>query len=195
METRGNHIQQELDPEEELDPEDPDEGAGRARVEREHMLELYSGDYPELKLAFEDWERTSRLLKGRVKHGMAVGRLAMREICHLAGVFVVVEGVLLTTLSQAQILTCGSWWISFHLSFLASVMVLIPLVQRVSKYWCARVRIRSLLSALEVGNFKPLFPTVLSRQACPSIQKPLVPSFNILSFMQPNLDRVEIFLS
>lgn len=153
MEKSRNYHELDPDPETDVDVEDPDDSL-QARVQREHMLELYSGDYPELKLSFEDWERTSSLLERRVKRGTEVARFARKEICHLAWVFVVVEGVLLATLSQAQLLTCENWWLCFYLSFLASLVLLIPLVQRISTYWSVHARIRSLLLALEVSSFQ-----------------------------------------
>lgn len=63
-----SYYHEELDETNEVDVEDPDEDDS-LRAQREHMLELYSGDYPDLKLAYEDWERTSSLLQRRVKHG------------------------------------------------------------------------------------------------------------------------------
>ena len=138
----------ESDPE--MDAEDPDDSLA-ARMQREHMLELYSGDHSELKLAYEDWERTYSLLERRVRRGTSVARFARNEICHLMGVLVVVEGVLLTTIAQAQLLTCENWWICFCLSFLASVAIVIPLVHRITAYWTVRARIGTLLLGMEVG--------------------------------------------
>jgi hypothetical protein len=52
----------------EVDVEDPDDSLA-ARMQREHMLELYSSDYPELKLAFEDWVHMHGQLERRVRRG------------------------------------------------------------------------------------------------------------------------------
>lgn len=114
------------------------------------MLELYSGDHQQLKLAYEDWGRSHSLLGRRVEHGTALASFVRKEICHLLGVFVVVEGVLLVTVAQTNLLTCESWWVFFYLSFLASVVLLIPLTQRITVYWSLRSRISNLLSGLEV---------------------------------------------
>jgi hypothetical protein len=138
---------QQLD--EESDIEDPTEEDDRVH-EREHMLALYSGDYPELKLRYEDWERKSSSVQKRLKHGTEVARFAKTEVCHLLWVSVVVEGVLLTTLWQAQLLTCESWWICFYLSFLASLVLFIPLVQRLTTFWSVHARIGSLTLAQQV---------------------------------------------
>lgn len=143
------------DSESEVDVEDPDGDDGpRARVQREHMLELYSGDHPGLKMAYEDWERTYSLLERRVRRGESVARFARREIWHLVGVLVLMESVLLATVAQSQLLTCESWWICFYLSFLASVVIIVPLVHRITAYWTVRARIGTLLLGMEVSwNF------------------------------------------
>jgi hypothetical protein len=132
----------------EVDAEDPDDSLA-ARVQREHMLELYSGDHPELKLAFEDWARTHGQLERRVRRGAAVAGIVWKEVWHLAGVMVVVEGVLLATVAQAHLLTCENWWICFSLSLLASGVIVIPLVHRITAYWTVRSRIATLLLAME----------------------------------------------
>ena len=132
----------------EVDAEDPDDSLA-ARVQREHMLELYSGDHAELKLAFEDWARTHGQLERRVRRGAAVAGIVWKEVWHLAGVMVVVEGVLLATVAQAHLLTCENWWICFSLSLLASGVIVIPLVHRITAYWTVRSRIATLLLAME----------------------------------------------
>lgn len=133
----------------EFDVEHPDNSEA-VRLERENMLELYSGDHQQLKLAYEDWGRSHSLLGRRVEHGTALASFVRKEICHLLGVFVVVEGVLLVTVAQTNLLTCESWWVFFYLSFLASVVLLIPLTQRITVYWSLRSRISNLLSGLEL---------------------------------------------
>ncbi|KAG0582721.1 hypothetical protein KC19_3G080300 [Ceratodon purpureus] len=144
-EVRGLESGTDSDPE--VDAEDPDDSA---RVQREHMLELYSGDHPGLKLAYEDWERTYGLLERRVRRGTAVAGFVRKEVWHLVGVFVVVEGVLLATVTQAQLLTCENWWVCFYLAFLASAVIVIPLVHRITAYWTVCARIRTLVLGMEV---------------------------------------------
>jgi hypothetical protein len=61
----------------------------------------------------------------------------------------VVEGVLLATVAQAHLLTCENWWICFSLSLLASGVIVIPLVHRITAYWTVRSRIATLLLAME----------------------------------------------
>ncbi|KAG0589252.1 hypothetical protein M758_1G006400 [Ceratodon purpureus] len=85
--------------------------------------------------ALQEWERKSTLLTARVERKRKLGWNQRNEIYNLVGFFSVFQGVLLTAVSQSNLLHCNNWWSPFTLSVLASLVTFVGVYQKFSYIW------------------------------------------------------------
>ena len=100
--------------------------------------------------ALEEWERKSTLLTARVERKRKLSWNQRNEIYNLVGFFSVFQGVLLTAVSQSNLLHCNNWWSPFTLSVLASLVTFVGVWQKFSYIWSLDKTISSEENTLKV---------------------------------------------
>lgn len=100
--------------------------------------------------ALEEWERKSALLTARVERKRKLGLHQRNEIYNLVGFFSVFQGVLLTAVSQSNLLHCNNWWSPLTLSVLASLVTFVGVWQKFSYIWSLDKTINSEETTLKV---------------------------------------------
>lgn len=78
-----------------------------------------------LKLILKDWQSKLKESQERKERKQSLSLNVKNEIYQLIGFFILFQGVVLTTVSQATQLTCHTWWGPFALSLLASLTTLV----------------------------------------------------------------------
>ncbi|KAG0621491.1 hypothetical protein M758_3G024500 [Ceratodon purpureus] len=82
------------------------------------------------KKALEEWERKEKLFSSRVERkSTKVGNLK-NEVYQLIGFFSVFQGVVLTAVSQSNLLHCNNKWYPISLSALASAVTIAAIAQK-----------------------------------------------------------------
>lgn len=85
-----------------------------------------------LRLILQEWESKLRDSQDIILRKQTLSLNVKNEIYHLIGFFSVFQGVVLTTVSQASLLSCHNWWGPFALSLLASLTTLVGVCH---KFW------------------------------------------------------------
>jgi hypothetical protein len=85
---------------------------------------------PVHKRALEEWERKTNLFTARVERKKKQSGDLRNEIYNLVGFFSVFQGVLLTAVSQSNLLHCNNAWSPISLSTLASVVTIAGVWQK-----------------------------------------------------------------
>ncbi|KAG0577582.1 hypothetical protein KC19_5G166400 [Ceratodon purpureus] len=82
------------------------------------------------KKALEDWERKGKLLTAKVERKKKRSGNLRNEVYQLIGFFSVFQGVVLTAVSQSNLLHCNNLWCPIVLSGLASIVTLAGVRQK-----------------------------------------------------------------
>ena len=82
------------------------------------------------KKALEDWERKGKLLTAKVERKKKRSGNLRNEVYQLIGFFSVFQGVVLTAVSQSNLLHCNNLWCPIVLSGLASFVTLAGVRQK-----------------------------------------------------------------
>lgn len=91
---------------------------------------LWIENHPVHKRALEEWERKLNLFTARVERKKKQSGDLRNEIYNLVGFFSVFQGVLLTAVSQSNLLHCNNAWSPISLSTLASVVTIAGVWQK-----------------------------------------------------------------
>ena len=92
---------------------------------------LWIENHPVHKRALEEWERRNNMFTARnLERKKQQGRNLRNEIYNLVGYFTVFQGVLLTVVSQSNLLYCNNAWSPISLSTLASVVTIAGVWQK-----------------------------------------------------------------
>lgn len=91
---------------------------------------LWIESHPVHKRALEEWERKTKLFTARVERKKKQSGDLRNEIYNLVGFFSVFQGVLLTAVSQSNLLHCNNSWSPLSLSTLASVVTIAGVWQK-----------------------------------------------------------------
>jgi hypothetical protein len=105
---------------------------------------------PVLKKALEDWARKEALLTSRVERKSLRVEGLKNEVYQLIGFFSVFQGVVLTAVSQANLLHCNNKWSPILLSLLASVVTIAAITQKLYQISHLQETIHTEKQALEV---------------------------------------------
>lgn len=115
------------------------------------------------KKALGEWERKSHLLTARVERKRKLGLHQRNEIYNLVGFFSVFQGVLLTAVSQSNLLHCNNWWSPFVLSLLASIVTFVGVWQKFWYIWALDKTVNSEETSLKVCRQNDLLLQACSR--------------------------------
>ncbi|KAG0555008.1 hypothetical protein KC19_12G136500 [Ceratodon purpureus] len=86
--------------------------------------------HPIYAKALGEWSRKESLFTSRVERKKTKVDNLKNEIYQLIGFFSVFQGVLLTAVSQSNLLHCNNWWSPIILSVVASVVTIFGVVQK-----------------------------------------------------------------
>lgn len=101
-----------------------------AEVEIDSLLWIKRAGNEKLKQALETWQSKDHLLASRVDKKRKQSNALINEIYQLIGFYSVFQGVLLTAVSQSNLLLCHNWWTAFFLSLLASLVTIAGVIQK-----------------------------------------------------------------
>lgn len=102
------------------------------------------------KKALEEWDRKEKLFASRVERKTnKVGNLK-NEVYQLIGLFSVFQGVVLTAVSQSNLLHCNNRWSPILLSVLASIVTIAGVAQKLLQISSLEYTIYSENQALKV---------------------------------------------
>jgi len=87
------------------------------------------------KKALEFWTRQDNLCTRRVDSKRTQSLAVKNEVYQLIGFYSVFQGVLLTAVSQSNLLHCNNQWSAHSLSGLASVVVFVGICQKFWTVW------------------------------------------------------------
>lgn len=122
---------------------DSDEG-DKEVISREQVKNLIwidqSGRH---KKALEFWRRQDSLCTRRVDSKRKQSLAVKNEVYQLIGFYSVFQGVMLTAVSQSNLLHCNNQWSAISLSGLASFVVVIGIIQ---KFWAVWELERTILN-------------------------------------------------
>jgi hypothetical protein len=112
-----------------------DEELGVARLpqcyeEIKNLLEIQKSPNPIYAKALEEWSKKETLFTSRVERKKKKVANLKNEIYQLIGFFSVFQGVLLTAVSQSNLLHCNNLWSPIFLSVVASVITIFGVVQK-----------------------------------------------------------------
>lgn len=122
-------------PSEELTRIEEEERQGEGQRQLTYCYEeiknlLWIENHPVHKRALEEWERKINLFTARVERKKKQSGDLRNEIYNLVGFFSVFQGVLLTAVSQSNLLHCNNAWSPISLSTLASVVTIAGVWQK-----------------------------------------------------------------
>jgi hypothetical protein len=86
-------------------------------------------------VALEEWEKKDELFAQRVDRKRKQSLSVKNEIYQLIGFYSVFQGVLLTAVSQSNLLHCNNWWTAFCLSAFASIVCIAGVIQKFHTIW------------------------------------------------------------
>lgn len=151
--------------------EDTDSNSDPEAAERENLAKSEIDNVLWIKrsrrhlVALEEWEKKDELFAQRVDRKRKQSLSVKNEIYQLIGFYSVFQGVLLTAVSQSNLLHCNNWWTAFSLSAFASVVCIAGVVQKFHTIWGWEKTIGSEDIARKV-NLPPPSPTL--NQSTPS---------------------------
>jgi len=85
-----------------------------------------------LARAYVEWEKKDKLFATRIDKKKKQSNSLRNEIYQLIGFYSVFQGVLLTAVSQSNLLQCNNWLCAFFLSLFASMVTIAGVIQ---KFW------------------------------------------------------------
>ncbi|KAG0599262.1 hypothetical protein M758_12G138700 [Ceratodon purpureus] len=113
---------------ENIDIELGDPGVPQCYEEIKRLLDIEK--HPIYAKALGEWSRKESLFTSRVERKKTKVDNLKNEIYQLIGFFSVFQGVLLTAVSQSNLLHCNNWWSPIILSVVASVVTIFGVVQK-----------------------------------------------------------------
>lgn len=107
------------------------------------------------KKALEFWEAQDNLCTRRVDNKRKQSLALKNEVYQLIGFYSVFQGVLLTAVSQSNLLHCNNWGFPFSLSLLASCSAIVGVYLKFAAVWELEKTIESEKMSRQV-NSRPL---------------------------------------
>jgi hypothetical protein len=147
-----------------LEFEDTDSDSDPEAVQRENLAKLEIDNVIWIKksrrhrVALEEWEKKDELFAQRVDRKRKQSLSVKNEIYQLIGFYSVFQGVLLTAVSQSNLLHCNNWWTAFFLSAFASIVCIAGVIQKFHTILGWEKTIRSEDNARKVTSLLSLRP-------------------------------------
>lgn len=107
--------------------------------------------------ALGEWSRKESLFTNRVERKKTKVSDLKNEIYQLIGFFSVFQGVLLTAVSQSNLLHCNNWWSPIILSAVASIVTIFGVVQKLLQIESFQKTIHSEEQSLKVCHHLALY--------------------------------------
>ena len=101
-----------------------------AEMEVDNRIWIKKEKNKKFKEALETWEAKDKLFAGRMDKKKKQSNSLRNEIYQLVGFYLVFQGVLLTAVALANLLTCDTWWSVFFLSLLACIVTIGGVIQK-----------------------------------------------------------------
>lgn len=152
--------------EESVEVDESDSSSDPEAAQRENLAKLEIDNVIWIKrsrrhrVALEEWEKKDELFAQRVDRKRKQSLSVKNEIYQLIGFYSVFQGVLLTAVSQSNLLHCNNWWTAFFLSAFASIVCIAGVIQKFHTILGWEKTIRSEDNARKVTSPRPPFPTL-----------------------------------
>jgi hypothetical protein len=85
---------------------------------------------PILRLQLKNWEEQAKSISRRIERKENRTYAVKNEVYQLLGFYLVFQGVVLTAVAQASVLTCEEWWSPFILSSMTSIVAIVGVYQK-----------------------------------------------------------------
>ncbi|CAK9220529.1 unnamed protein product [Sphagnum troendelagicum] len=85
---------------------------------------------PILRLQLKNWEEQAKSISRRIERKENRTYAVKNEVYQLLGFYLVFQGVVLTAVAQASVLTCEEWWSPFILSSMTSIIAIVGVYQK-----------------------------------------------------------------
>jgi hypothetical protein len=85
---------------------------------------------PILRLQLKNWEEHAKSISRRIERKENRTYAVKNEVYQLLGFYLVFQGVVLTAVAQASVLTCEEWWSPFILSSMTSIVAIVGVYQK-----------------------------------------------------------------
>jgi len=103
-----------------------------SKAELNALLEIENDDF--LRLQLKNWEEQAASIAKKIERKETRTFVVKNELYQLVGFYIVFQGVVLTAVAQASVLTCEQWWSPFTLSLIASIVTIVGVYQKLDAF-------------------------------------------------------------